>query len=329
MGDSGNKPKIPLKTKFKVWWEGYDIHDVEARLRALEPKDPPRPVKAPPPPPPPKPIDPNLPVEPWDSRRIDIAQYIWGEGYCGPGGPEYVVTLSKLLALSPEMSALVIGAGLGGPCRVLAQEFGVWITGVEESKQLAEAGMELSVMAGLAKKAIIKHYDPKHPDAFERNFDRAFSKEGLHTVEDKLALVRQVQKKLKNDGLFLITDYFLGRDSAVNSDAYKEWKDKEPARPYLVTAEEMVDIFGNSGFTVRVNEDISEHYQTMIAHAWSEADQVVAKLLSQGEEGRQLVEVLMREAELWSRRSKMLAEGLLQMRRFLAVRKATKTMSDW
>ncbi|MDA5192969.1 SAM-dependent methyltransferase [Govanella unica] len=325
MSRSKDPLKISLWTRLRVWWEGYDIRDVEKRLveRAQKAAQS-EPVPAAPP----AEIDAVLPVAPWDRRRIEIAQYIWGEGYCGPGGPEHVIALSKLLAMSPEMSALVIGAGLGGPSRVLAQEFGVWITGVEESSQLAEAGMELSHRAGLAKKAEICHYEPKNPE-FDRNFDRAFAKEALFTVEDKGELLLAIQKKLKADSLFLMTDYYISSPAVMSTPAFLEWREKEPQRPYPVTGEDMLELIKRAGFTVRVNEDVSEQYNSMIARAWSEADKAIAKLLSQGEEGRALVDVLMREAELWSRRSKLLESNVLQVHRILASKKVTKTMSNW
>ena len=86
-----------------------------------------------------------MPVDLWDAKRVNISQYIWGEGYCGPGGPEHIVSMSKLLALSPKMSMMCLGAGLGGPTRTLADKFGVWVSGYEESEHLVEAGNELSI----------------------------------------------------------------------------------------------------------------------------------------------------------------------------------------
>lgn len=316
--------QIPLLTRLKVWWEGYDIQDIEKRLAAKAAK----PVADPAPQSPQPEPEVPLPIMPWDYQRIEIAQYIWGEGYCGPGGPEHVIALSKLLAMSPEMSALVLGAGLGGPSRVLAQEFGVWITGVEENPQLAEAGMELSQRAGLAKKAVIAAYDPKNPD-FERNYDRAFAKEALFTVPDKGELLSTVGKHLKTDSLFLLTDYVLSDHAAAKNPAYIEWRDQEPQYPHCVTVQDMHDLLQRAGFSVRVNEDVTEQYTVMIARAWAEADKAIAKLMSQGENGRALVDVLMREAELWSRRTKLLESGTLQVYRILASKKSTKTLSNW
>ena len=170
MANAQKSEKIPLKLRLKAWWNGYDVNDMKARLNkgdaddvsansdtSSESPEAPEAVPAP------KAameeakdrLSGNLAVLPWDETRMEVSQLVWGQGYCGPGGPEHIKAMSKLLAMTPEMSAAVIGAGLGGPCRVMAEEFGVWITGYEESPELAKKGMSLSTMAGLGKKAEI------------------------------------------------------------------------------------------------------------------------------------------------------------------------------
>jgi SAM-dependent methyltransferase len=324
--------KMPLKTRLKVWWEGYDPEEVEARLRALEDRqkgdapsgDPDEAVTREADSP-----DADLPIAPWDSRRIEITQFIWGEGYCGPGGPEQIIAMSKLLAMSPQMSALVIGAGLGGPSRVLAKEFGVWITGMEASEQLAEAAMEISIREGMAKKAPIRHYNPEEPGEFERNFDRAFAKDSLHMVANKKGLIDQISENLKAEGLFLMTDFYLANRAQADNEHLLAWKSRQDPVPRLVTVEEKMEMLEAADLGIRVNEDISDQYLSLISKAWSSADKVVAGLMEQGGEGRELIKVLMKEAEYWSDLSALLESGILVANRFLTSKKKTKTLSDW
>lgn len=336
MATATKSVKVPLKTRLKIWWEGYDPEDVRARLAELERRragsdeeeaasvpETDQSRAAPPT------VEDMLPTGEWDRRRIEISQFIWGEGYCGPGGPEHTIGLSKLLALSPKMSALVVGAGLGGPARVLAKEFGVWITGIEASEKLAEAGMELSIREGMAKKAPIRSFDPENPEEFERSFDRAFAKEALHTVQNKEGLIREISAKLKEDGLFLITDFFLSEAGAALSPEVEAWREAQPLPTYLCPAENMIEMLEGAGMGVRVNESISDQYIAMINQAWADAEKVAARLMEQGEEGRHLIKVLMDEAEHWSGLSKLLESGALDLRRILANKKPTKTLSDW
>jgi len=121
--------KVPIKWRMKAWWEGYDLDNVKAALARggdveEELKNNSEPVTREL-----KPEADNDEAMVWDDKRLETAQLIWGEGYCGPGGSEYVTSMSKLLGMTSKMSVAVIGASLGGPSRVLASEFSAWITG--------------------------------------------------------------------------------------------------------------------------------------------------------------------------------------------------------
>lgn len=317
---------MPMGLRLKAWWEGYDPDEIKNRIAARTVVEEPAAEEAS------KSVGPLTPenIDPWDEETVDIAQYIWGKGFCGPGGPEYIVALSKLLALSPEMSMLQIGASIGGPARVLADRFGVWMTGYEESATLVEKGNKLSKMAGLERKAIITQYDPESVESFDRKFDRAFSKEALFTIQDKNNIIAKVEEKLKPGGLFLMTEYVLGSDAALGKDRYKEWVVGERTHPYPIPADELVAMVKKNNLQVRVSEDISMQYIEMITKAWAGADEVAAKLAKQ-EDGTQKIQILMREAEFWTRRKKLLELGDLKLWRIVANKKSggPSMMSDW
>jgi len=313
--------------RLKAWWEGYDTDDIKKRLEDRMPDEPvqAKDVAVTPP----KPQDAES-LDPWDEQTVDISQYVWGKGFCGPGGPEYIISLSKLLALSPEMSMLQLGAGLGGPARVLVDRFGVWITGFETSEMLVEKGRKLSKMAGLDKKAVLEHYEIEGFEGFGRKFDRAISKEALFTIQDKASMIGHIEDKLKPGGLFLMTEYVIDNDAVIGKDSYKEWMVGERSHPYPVLSDELVSILKSKRMQVRVSEDISRQYIEMINQAWSGADEVAAKLAKR-EDGTQMIQTLMREAEFWTRRKKMLESGDLKLWRIVANKKSggPGMMSDW
>lgn len=318
---------MPLGLRLKAWWEGYDPDDIKKRIQeresVAEPEQEPSEE-------PKKQVISADTIDPWDEETIDIAQYIWGKGFCGPGGPEYIVALSKLLALSPEMSMLQIGAGLGGPARVLADRFGVWITGYEASESLVDKGNKLSKMSGMEKKAALEYYDPENVESFGRKFDRALSKEALFAIQDKNNIIANIEDKLKPGGLFLMTEYVISSDAVLGKDRYKEWIVGERMHPYPVLPDELVSMVKGNRLQVRVSEDISMQYVDMINQAWSGADEVAAKLARQ-DDGTQKIQTLMREAEFWTRRKKLLETGDLKMWRIVANKKSSgpSMMSDW
>lgn len=331
------KEKIPLKLKLKAWWEGYDSDEVRAAFLATQEGEeaeetearPSTAKEAPKEAAEENPQD-DIPIDLWDEKRVNIARYIWGEGYCGPGGPDHIVTMSKLLALSPKMSMMCLGAGLGGPTRTLADKFGVWVSGYEESEHLVDAGNELSVKAGMAKKADLHHYVPDGSQDFDRKFDRVLAKEYIFQVENKKGLLGATFEATKPDGLILITDYVLGSEGAVSSDTYREWKDSEHGGVFPVTEEELKKLVETPGYSVRVHEDISGQQISLIASAWAGADKVIAELVKE-EDGTAMVDALLKEAEFWARRSKLLGDGTLKLWRTLGYKKedGKQMMSDW
>jgi len=325
---------LPFKMRLKAWWKGYDPAEVARLLRERQPHEAPRSRPVPPPLPPGAvaPEDIDLPFDPWDAQRIEIAQYVWGEGFCGPGGPDHIVSMSKLLALSPEMSLLEIGSYLGGPARTLAEKFGAWVTGFEESPRLVDLANQKSLMTGLAKKAEIHVFDPNTLEKFDRKYDRAFAKETFFTIEKKAKLLGLLEEHLKPGGLFLITDFVLASESVVATYTFNAWRDCETARrrPYMVTAKELADMCKKARFTVRVDEDVSKDYIDLVNKAWAGADRVAARIGGQAD-SEALLRTLLKEAEFWNLRVSMLESGQLQLRRLVGSKRAEKPsmMSDW
>ncbi len=334
-----SKDKAPLGLRLKAWWEGYSADDLLAMSEAASEDgealdDAGAPCNAE------VPLSHEVdsgkskpqtrPKMAWNDKRVEMSQFVWGKGYCGPGGPEQIVAMSKLLALTPEMSVLVLGAELGGPTRTLAKEFGAWISGYESSPELVEAGNVLSEAAGLSKKAHLHGYNFDKPVPLSRHYDRVFSKEALFTVKDLKRLVETIEPNIKGDGLWLLTDYVVGEEKDLNSKEIREWRSQEPKEPYPVTAEHLANILKDAKLNIRVNEDISDQYVKLIADSWNTADKLVSQLMERGDEGRELVETLVCEAEFWMRRSKLLQSGKLRLWRIVAHKKVLQSlMSDW
>lgn len=331
--------KIPLAIRLKAWWEGYDANELAALQKPeilekkSEPKvesrkhnpalDAPTPLQG---------EDPSSLaqmeeelVDHWDPSRIDVAQLIWGRGYCGPGGPEYVIAISKLLALSPEMSMMHLGAGLGGPARALAEEFGVWVTGFETSEALVKTGMELSTQAGLAKKAALSYLNLNADKPFDRRYDRVFADSFISLATDKLGVLKKVESCLKPEGMVLLTDYFVSSESATQKEQYQEWIAHEPRRILPATHDSFVAQLNQADYLVRVDDDLTHEYVGLIDKAWAGADRVVLALFNEPGQAH-LANVLLKEAELWNKRARLLRSGLLSYRRILLAKNEKKVI---
>jgi SAM-dependent methyltransferase len=309
-------PQLKLGQKIFAWWEGYDADAMRALMA------PPSPVAVEESEEPTRPIPPgleSLPFDPWSADRADVAQLIWGKAFCGPGGPDHVISMSKLLALTPEMSIADLGAGLGGPARVLAEHFGVWVTGFETSNYLVNAGNELSYMSGMARKAPIKLLDVDSSEPFERRFDRIYGHGFLSKLRSLSDMTGKISAALKSDGLVLVTDYFARDKKALTDPEVISWLAAEPHSPNLHIVEKVLKEFDTHKLMVRVNEPMTDQYSKLATHGWKGANAVVAELIE--EEGTaHLVPVLLKEAEIWTRRLKIFASGKVEVRRILAAK---------
>ena len=304
--------KLPFKLRLKAWWLGEELlvrrKQQEEESEAAKPQ-----------------IDQQqeLPSERWDDSRIRLVQDVWGKGHIAPGDDSYLVRLVKPLGLNPSMSACHLGSGLGGAGRAMADAFGVWVTGLESDANLAKAGMELSDMAGMAKKAPVHHIEIDSYEFGENSLDAVFSKEILFEVKDKDRLLREAVGGLKQRGQLLITDYI--RSEGADRAALDAWSKQEPEKPELWTMDEYQRLFTEMKLDIRIAEDITADFRAMIVQGW-------ADFLSSGDRSAMhgYAAVMVDEIELWNRRVAEIDAGRLQVCRFHAIRTpGTKMLSEW
>lgn len=306
--------RIPFRLRLKAWWEGYDLQLLEKDRR-------PRGKTA---------GDGDSPEEPivferWDDSHRALLQAVWGEGYVIPGGSEQTLQLVKPFGLNPAMSLLHLGAGLGGASRLIAKQFGVWVTGMERESVLAKSGMALSTKAGLEKKAPILPYDPEHFEGKQKTFDCIFAQEVFYTIEDKVRLFDMLDIMMKDNGQLVFTDYVLAKPKAASS-VLQQWSLGEPYTPHPWTVQDYTRALTEKRLDIRITEDISEGFQRMVTAAW--ADFMMRH--RGGMEDKRLAPALVEEVELWTRRVQALESGELRVCRIYALKKTrSNLLSDW
>jgi len=306
------RARVPLRERFKAWWEGYDLGDVlagsgEPRSQTASKTE----SKA----------DGRVftPFEPFGDVHLDLIQSVWGEGLVSPGSPEFLLYLVKPLGLSPAMSLLDFGAGLGGTARLVVDRFGVWVTGLERNPRFVEAGKELSKTAGMEKKAALVAVDLEAPNFGGRSYDCFFSKETLFTIPDKTALFAAIEESTKETGQILFTDFVI-EEQGKQSEAIAAWAASEPLKPHLWSAADYESMLAKHNFEVRIAEDITKEYHDMIIRAWADyTARTEGKPVN-----RAVAHALVEEIELWTRRVQALDSGQLWVYRFFAMKRPSK-----
>ncbi|MEM7170903.1 MAG: methyltransferase domain-containing protein [Pseudomonadota bacterium] len=247
--------------------------------------------------------------------KVALIQAIWGDGMTGPGDKDYIANLVKPMGLDPSMTILDLGAGLGGPTRIMAEHFGPWVNGLELDKDFAEAGMALSEKAGLAKKASVAVVDLDKHEFRPGAVDGVLSKELLFKIKDKEALIKKIAVHLKDRGRLLMTDYI--RPAGVSEDDIAEWIAADPEDPEIWTSEQYEAAFNQNNMDLRIHEDVTQEHIDLVTGAWQRImTSPLCKKLNP-ETGAELVKM----GEFWQGRLRELEKGNLILVRYFALKR--------
>lgn len=253
----------------------------------------------------------------WDTDRAHVAQLFWGDGYCGPGGPDNIISMTAELGINSRRKTMVVSAGLGGPVRAIQKEYDTTVDGYEPSEQLAKDGMEMSLKAGVAENAPILHHELENCIGFNSSYDRVYVKEALFIINEKSQLIQAISNHLKEDGIVLLTDYVVTEDTDQESALFKKWRTLEPYEPKPESSEFMENCFTESGLTIRSSEDLTGFYLHLISKTRKHARTVLAAMEAEDLKDINMIKYMHNEAVLWDTRAKLLESGDLKVFKYL------------
>ena len=333
MSDASVGP-LPLLVRLRAWWEGYDPQEYElwrsARLTALD-----SPVGERIALPELEPIDlltrdaagegadfefaeEENPDPVWPRAKLEVAQRVFGRGFTTPGGADHVVDMGRPLGLNPAQSVLDTSVGLGGPAAALAEHFGTWITGYEKNSFLVEQAPEALKTLPAGDHVEANELVLETLELPRKKYDVVLSLESMHRVNDRIMLLGKMRGALKDWGQLLLTDYVVPNDE-MPSGRVQAWMKARGEPVTLWTREQYEVALANQGLDIRIVKDESakqaELIRTAFQHFVSEIDANAA--VTTNAIGRQ---ALMSLAEDWSRLAGLLADGELQLVRFLALK---------
>lgn len=287
----------PLARRVRAWWNGLE-------LTGQTPGSSPRPCGAAPTKPNLPPLDGERKATLFTDPRIHLMERVWGVGFSGPGDAAWVANFVAPLALDGKMTVANLGAGLGGVARAIATASGTWVSGYDARPDFVQAGMELSKIAGAAKRAPILAYDPNALSLKHEGFNAVIATEAFHAVADKPALYGAVFDALRLNGHLLFTDYLAKRVDRA-SPAIQEWLKLEPGPVHLSTPDETKAALQAAQFDVRIVEDMNAEMRHLITVGWGR----FAEALRQTSFDRRLGAALADELALWLARLRVIESG--------------------
>ncbi len=156
------------------------------------------------------------------------------------------------LALSPGMTLLDVGCGVGGPARMAAVRNGCEVTGIDLSPDFVDLARSLTERLGLTSQVT---YDLgsatvlPYPDG---SFARAMLDHVGMNIADKARVFSEVRRVLEPNGLFAVYEQMRIGDGEL---VYPlPWADDEGSS-FVDTRERYAELLERAGFSVEHDED--------------------------------------------------------------------------
>jgi sarcosine/dimethylglycine N-methyltransferase len=175
------------------------------------------------------------------------------------GGLAATTELAKLAGISPDMSVLDAGSGVGGPARFLAATHGCRVTGVDLSEPFVDAARYLTERTGQSGQVSFETASVLELPFDDGHFDAALLQHVAMNISDRARLYREIRRVLKSGGKFATFDVVLdGGDPHYPV----PWA-RTPTTSFLLTAAATREVIEPAGFrTLAWQED------TEAAKAW-------------------------------------------------------------
>lgn len=197
-------------------------------------------------------------------------EWMWGEGFLSPGGPEEVRALLEGVDLTGAR-VLDVGSGLGAVDVLLVAEHGAGeVLGIEVEPQIVARARQAVSRAGLSERIRFQEVTPGPFPFPDGGFDVVFSKDSMIHIPNKPALYGDVLRVLRPGGTFVASDWLYG-GAAVLSDAMKAWLEIVHLDFKLETPENSAEALRQAGFDQVVVHDRNRWY---LGQVQSEIDSV-------------------------------------------------------
>lgn len=191
------------------------------------------------------------------------------------------VALAELCAIAPQEAVLDVGAGIGGPARVLAQRYGARVTALDGSARFCRAGERLCKAAGLADRVDVVHGDALALPFADASFDVVWTQALAQNIEDKAMMLGELRRVLRPGGRYAMFELVSGPGGQVCFPV--PWGDG-PHHSFLVSGPQLRSITEAAGFAPLVWNQ-AEDALASVAGAIAE----IGELGGAGELGLQLL----------------------------------------
>ena len=156
-------------------------------------------------------------------------------------------------AVSIEMAELIqingskvldVGCGLGGPGRMLAEDFDCQVVGIDLTQEYVDTAQKLSALVGLDHQTKFLQADATNLPFQDQSFDVVWTQHVQMNIQDKQQFYTEIARVLKEGGYFLYYDIFKKGEAPVGYPV--PWAN-DAHLSFLFTPEDMKQILEQIG----------------------------------------------------------------------------------
>lgn len=181
------------------------------------------------------------------------------------GGGESTLNLLQKFPLSPENLVLDVGCGIGGPCRMIANEFRCPVQGIDLTPGFVDAAIKLSQLVGLDHLTNFMVADALQLPFDDHQFDVVWTQHTQMNIADKQSFYGEINRVLKPGGKFIFHDLFQG---TLGEMRYPVPWSEDGSHSFLISFDELDTMFTGWGFNrvyhSRKNEFALEFFRKSI-----------------------------------------------------------------
>jgi sarcosine/dimethylglycine N-methyltransferase len=171
------------------------------------------------------------------------------------GGFPASLILQELAQISPSDRVLDLGAGLAGPARMLAASPGCRVDCIDLSPDYCAGAALLNRLTGLDHLIDVHEGSALELPFADDTFDVVWMQNVGMNIEDKQKFYAEIHRVLKPNGRFAFQEMTAG--DSETSYFPLPWAN-EACDNFLMTAEDMDSVLGETGFIAEYFEDVSD-----------------------------------------------------------------------
>jgi len=107
-----------------------------------------------------------------------------------------------------NLSVLDVGCGIGGTCRMMAEKFNCFVSGIDINEEFIRTAEKLSALVGLAEKIVFVKGDALDMPYRDNFFDVVWTQHVQMNITDKIKFYSEIHRVLKYNGSFMYYDVF-------------------------------------------------------------------------------------------------------------------------